>query len=197
MWISVSSRRGGTEVGVQPKEGCAFQGSGCLISRRDLKAWGTSAVLPEQPAFLSSCHALVARGKMGVSPSVTDSMSFNSKFRRIQRVGVYTVGYKYIKCSVLKKTCACASVWTWRWPASFCHFYDGQTFFRAIIRLMFFRLEKKHFCEHRIGVGFVPQARLKVRFVQLRSNWCRYMKLSLWKDRGRLLNLAELEAGVC
>lgn len=94
---------GGIEVGVQPKEGCAFQRNGCLMGRQDLKAWGTRAVLPDQPALLSSRHAPVARGKMGVSPSVTDSMSFNSKFRRIQRLGVYTIGYKYIECSVLKK----------------------------------------------------------------------------------------------
>lgn len=73
------------------------------MRQEDLKAWGTSAVLPEQPAFLSSLHAVVARGKMGVSPSVTDSMSFNSKLRRIQRLRVYITGYKYIKCSVLKK----------------------------------------------------------------------------------------------
>ena len=36
-------------------------------------------------------------------------MSFTSKFRRIQRLGVYTIGYKYVKCSVLKKY-VCAHV---------------------------------------------------------------------------------------
>lgn len=37
-----------------------------------------------------------------MSPSVTDSMSFSSKFRRI--LIVYTIGYKYVNCSVLKKS---------------------------------------------------------------------------------------------
>lgn len=55
------------------------------MGRQDLKAWATSAVLPEQPAFLSSPHALVATGKMGLSPSVPGSMSFTAKVERIQR----------------------------------------------------------------------------------------------------------------
>lgn len=154
------------EVGIQPKEGCVFQRSSCLMGQQDLEARDTSAVLPGQPAFLSARHALVARGKMGAFPSVTDSMSFNSKFRRVQIV--YTIGYKYIKCSVLKKICVCASVWTWRWPVSFCHFYNGRTLLGAIIRTVWCFcslcwLEMKPFCEHSTGVGFVPQTLLEVR----------------------------------
>lgn len=91
-------------MGIQPNEGRAFQRSGCLVGQQDLKAWGTRASsIPEHPAFLSSPRSLVARGKIGVSPSVTDSVSSSSKFRRIQRLGVYTIGYKYINCSALKR----------------------------------------------------------------------------------------------
>lgn len=60
------------------------------MGQQDLEARGTSAVLPEQPAFLSSHHALVAREQMEVT--FHDSTSFSSKSRRIQRLSVG--GYK-------------------------------------------------------------------------------------------------------
>lgn len=42
----------------------------------------------------------------GQTPSVRDSMSFGSRFRRIQRLSAYTLGYRYMNCSILNK-CVC------------------------------------------------------------------------------------------
>ena len=154
MWVSISPRHGGMEVEVQPKEGSAFQRS--WLSRGPTGPVNLGHQRGPPRAASSSC-----RGEMGVSTSVTDSMSFSSKVRRIERLSVYRIGNKYIKCTFSNKY-VCASVWTWRWLVSSCHFYNRQTFLGAITRTgwcfcSLCCLKKKHFSEHRIGVGLVPQ----------------------------------------
>lgn len=122
-------------------------------------------------------------------PSVTDSMSFNFKFGRAQRLGVYTIGYKYMKCNVLKK---------YMCVHQFEHGDDLSHF--ATFTMDIHVLEPQP-CQADIFAGcpcwkrniiesiglrralfpkpFSKQDSYVSVLCQLRSNWCRYMKLSL------------------
>lgn len=94
LWQPPSSNNGS---GVQPKEGCAFQRRQSHVPTRPGSV-GDQCSAP-RPASFSKLPSHTG----GQTPSERDSMSFGSRFRRIQRLSAYTLGYRYMKCSILNK----------------------------------------------------------------------------------------------
>lgn len=157
MWFSVCSQYGRMEVRAQPKEKGAFPHQ--LTGSENL---GQQCSAPGVASFskLSSCTG--GQKKNGSIPLCDRQHDLQLKFRGPQMLGVYTISYKYIKCNVQKKKRVWTSVWTKRWPVPIATFTTDRHFWEPQSGLMcsLCWLENKWICEHRVGVGFVPQSLL-------------------------------------
>lgn len=168
--VSVNPNIGEGRWGYSQKRGRAFPRRGCLMDQQDLTGWGTSAVLPEQPALPSSHHVLVVRGKMGVFPLCDRQHELQLQVWEGKTVRCLYNWLQIYEMQCFKEIHVCASVWTWRWPVSFCHFYNGHTCFGAITTPGWYfcrlsLLEKKYFWENRIEVGFISKTLLKAGYL--------------------------------